>query len=275
MSDNDVLNEEEIKQVEELLGKSRKERLKNKPKAEKPKNENPKGQEGKKFDIVGIICIVLAACAAVGILVYFVVPLFATKTLNLTIDEFEANFSSSSYYTNILQSSGDITFGDVSYTSEEDATTESIALNAGDSGSSTTEKKNVTYFTSTVISEGEIFDSYLQGSISNNSNQLVALRVVARMYKPSNLTGDERTTYLSNRINMVLYYYKACLQAVMPDLTDEEAETLFAQARQNYVNGDTETYTSNGDISFKFSLTDNDLDTYFYLDIINTGNVDS
>jgi len=262
------IDQEEYERALAALGKSKGERVKeivDQKKAKKAEEKAKKeAEELARKEAMGIstkptfidkckkdpiipTCIAALVLVLAGAFIYFIVPMFGTKTLGFTLDQFRSQYASTNIY---IQNLSNYNFGipSVSYQSAPD-----IALTAAQEGN----ENKLLYFTASIPNTATSFGTALQGSVTKNGNEVTAMRVVVEY------SNDP------NYVNFIKLYVASYLQALFPELTTEEASQL---ANDCITNINSENYTVRGKIAYRLSLV-NDTVPYVAFDVLPAGNV--
>lgn len=272
MADNDnknqIIDQEEYERALAALGKSKGERVKEivdqkkaKKAAEKAKKEaeekaqkeamgvstKPTFIDKCKKDPVIPTCILALVLVLVGAFVYFIVPMFGTKTLGFTIDQFRSQYASTDVY---IQNLSSYNFGIPQVVYQQ---MPNVALTAAQEG----QESKLLYFTTSIPNTATSFGTALQGSVTKSDNEVTAMRVVVEFSRDPNF------------VNFIKLYIASYLQAIYPDLTTEQASQL---ANDCITNINSEDYTIRNNIAYRLTLV-NETVPYVAFDILPAGNV--
>ncbi|MBR1797083.1 MAG: hypothetical protein IJ757_03595 [Clostridiales bacterium] len=239
---------ERVKKITEEK-KAKKKEAKAKEEADKPA---PSGFIAKcKKDPVIPITIILLVAVVVGILIHIIVPMLSVKSLGVTVDEFRENYSNASIYRATL-APYNFAIPEVTYTDGK-----TLALTAAGEAQNREEDK-LQYFSAAIPNTATTFSTAIQGSVRKSDNKITAIRVMAQI-------SDD-----PNYFNFLVLYFGSYLQALAPDVSDQDIETLVAEALNNVAGAD---FTVRQDIAFRASLVNGDSVSYVAFDIMPAGNL--
>lgn len=202
-----------------------------------------------KKDPVIPACILALVIAVVFVVIRFVVPLFSVKTLGVTVDEYRQQYMSAGIYNSTLMPY-DFAIPEVTYSDGQ-----TLALTAT---SESNKQDKLSYFYASIPNSGTGFGTAIQGSVSRTNNEITALRVIAEY------SNDP------NYFNFLILYFGSYLQGFIPDVSDNDVQTLVANSLNNISTGE---FTSRQDISYRAAIISDETGNFVVFDILPTANL--
>ncbi len=204
-----------------------------------------------KKDPVIPVCFALAVLSIIVAVIYFILP-FRTPAMNITLEDFKANYESSEIYQSLFINFGvDIT--SVTYVDTSAVPAEFTGMYTDDNFgelSMTEYDPNCDYFQAALNKD---LITLVQGSARKVDGKLTSLRFITKY-------GGE-PTYMT-------YYYGCVLQSLYPDLDANQAISLFADLLQTYDINTQGKYTVMGDYAFRLMYIPANGGNYFAFDVI-------
>ena len=199
MSDNNMIDEEELKKAEELLGTSRSKRKKL---ASASSSKKPDGAFGRFLSKlskkpVTIVSFLAAICVLVFGILYFAPIMFPLESMGMSYQDLQKNYKNTELYKTVF-SSFNCELPKITYASESDSKY----------------KKQLNFFAAPIQNEFSSAVIGIQGSTRKTDDELVALRF---LYSDD---GDSEKLF---------YFYCMITKAVLPELSDYEAEEFLSQ----------------------------------------------
>ena len=192
------------------------------------------------------ICLILAALALIGAIIYFILPVAVNPAMDVTYPEFEESFSNSQISKEFL-SSYDLDLANVKYITSNQETGENITFSITDNN------HYLDYFEKLVNSH---FGAAVQGKARKFDGKLTFLRAIVEY--------DNR---VSNFSFMTLYYANF-LNSVYKELSAEDCINMASTVLKNYDGSGN--YTVYGDYGYRViygSDTGSSI-AYFALEIV-------
>lgn len=240
--DTDVINQDEYEKALEVLSTSRRKRVKGIVETKKMKKEQEKKDENS-FDPVIPICLILAAVALIGAVLYFILPVAVNPAMSFTYKDFVQKYENTSTY-QVMLSKFDMDISEIKY----------IIGDQDDNGFKLTDSNSYLDSFSCVINKD--LGAAIQGQSRKFDSKLTLLRAVVKY-------GDKNTS-----TNLMCSYYSAILCALYPDLTSDAAYEEIANMLKSF-NGSGE-YTVKGDYAYRILLGTNSSkeDKYFAFEVV-------
>ena len=260
MTEQEKEDQEEYERALEVLNRSKSSRVKEiteQKKARKLKESRESSDASKpsgfidkcRKDPVIPICVLLLIAAVIGFGLYFILPMFSVKSLGVTVDDYRARYVTTGIYNNALLPYN-FAIPEVTYTEGNQ-----VALTASAEGKN---KDKLLYFSAAIPNTATSFGTAIQGSVRRTDNEITALRVVA---------GYEQD---DNYVNFLILYFGSYLQAFIPDVSDQDIQTLVADAINNISSTD---YMIRQDIAYNVSIINDGTARYVAFDIIPASNI--
>lgn len=207
IDEDELQAQKELAEIEDMLRTSRSKRLKaqkDEKLAQKIKKEAEKAKEQDankkpiKLDPIAIGALCLAVVALIGGIIFFVLKLTATPTLEMTMKEFQTKYESTELY-GLLKDYG-YTFPTIQYSAESNET---------NADGSSVQNKKLDFFTGSIPNQ---FNTIIgvTGSTLKSNDDIKVMRICS--------ICDENFDY--QRATVV---YGSYIQALYPDMTSEEA----------------------------------------------------
>ena len=203
-----------------------------------------------KKDPIIPVMLLLAVLAVIVAAIYFIMPSARIKSLGITLEEFKTRFNSADVAVEMYNNGHSI---GINYTDYYDATATTSIL--GDKATFTVDPAYADFFYGDVAL---LYTIGLEGATRKTDNEIAFFRLFVK-YNSEN--PDD--AYL------LAFVYANTLQALFPDLTKFDAETLAMSEMSGYVNDGL--YTVRGDYAFRLiPFTSNDADhmTYIAIEVV-------
>ena len=196
------------------------------------------------------VMLLLAVIAVIVAAIYFILPSARIKSLGITLEEFKTRFNSAEVAVEMYNNGHSI---GINYTDYYDATATTSIL--GDKATFTVDPAYADFFYGDVAL---LYTIGLEGATRKTDNEIAFFRLFVK-YNSEN----QDDAYL------LAFVYANTLQALFPDLTKFDAETLAMSEMSGYVNDGL--YTVRGDYAFRLiPFTSNDADhmTYIAIEVV-------
>ena len=202
MSDNNMIGEEELKRAEELLGTSKSKRKKLQSSGKSSSSGKSGGAVGRFIsDIskkpVSMISLLAAVLVLVFGIIYFSPIMFPLDSLGMSYQDLQKNCRNTELYKTVF-SSFNCELPKITYASESDSKY----------------KKQLNFFSAPISNNFSSALIGIQGSTRKTDDELVALRF---------LYSDDGES------EKLFYFYCMVTKAVLPELSDYEAEEFISQ----------------------------------------------
>lgn len=193
------------------------------------------------------VMLLLAVIAVIVAAIYFIMPSARIKSLGITLEEFKTRFNSADVAVEMYNNGHSI---GINYTDYYDATATTSIL--GDKATFTVDPAYADFFYGDVAL---LYTIGLEGATRKTDNEIAFFRLFVK-YNSEN--PDD--AYL------LAFVYANTLQALFPDLTKFDAESLAMTEMSEYANDGL--YTVRGDYAFRLiPFTSNDADQMTYIAI--------
>ena len=193
------------------------------------------------------VMLLLAVITVIVAAIYFIMPSARIKSLGITLEEFKTRFNSADVAVEMYNNGHSI---GINYTDYYDATATTSIL--GDKATFTVDPAYADFFYGDVAL---LYTIGLEGATRKIDNEIAFFRLFVK-YNSEN----QDDAYL------LAFVYANTLQALFPDLTKFDAETLAMSEMSEYTNDGL--YTVRGDYAFRLiPFTSNDADQMTYIAI--------